>query len=87
MTHKLNADSLVATYRQRRASMDKQGSRLASMAKTRAKSKWGSAMTHLGPTLQKAVVAYEFASIIAGQEPLEKGGQAERIIKGAEGVV
>lgn len=62
-------------------------SRLASMAKSRAKSKWGSSMQFLGRELKSAVVAHEYVSIIAGQEPIEATGQAARLIEGAQEVL
>lgn len=80
---KLDRSKLVASYMEKNASEHTAASRLASMAKSAAKSKWGSSMQFLGPHLRDAVVAYEFASIVASQEPMEKGSQSERIIQGA----
>lgn len=59
------------------------GARLAGLARSRAKAKWGSSMTLLGPELRVAVVAHEYVLLMAGQEAIEPNGQAERLIDGA----
>jgi len=62
-------------------------SKLASMATSAAKSKWGKAFDLLGPVFREMAVARELVAIMANQEPIDPKGQAARLIQAASDVM